>query len=48
MNPCKEYQFACRACDSVIAVNDSMRDALLEHGCVVCGEPVTHDTFDDV
>lgn len=40
-----EYEFRCAECGEAIAVDDAMREALLEHGCVICGAPVTEDSF---
>jgi transcription elongation factor Elf1 len=37
--------FACPECDESISVNGSMRDALVENGCVVCGASVTNAVF---
>lgn len=37
--------FVCPACEEHIEVNPSMRDALLEHGCVVCGATVSAADF---
>jgi transcription initiation factor IIE alpha subunit len=39
--------FVCPACDEELAVDDAMKDALLEHGCVVCGTTVTADAFSE-
>ncbi len=41
----KEYVFFCPQCSESLEVNDSMRDALLEKGCVICGTTVTTDAF---
>ncbi|SEO69779.1 hypothetical protein SAMN05216388_101730 [Halorientalis persicus] len=40
-----DYTFACPECDESISVNGSMRDALVENGCVVCGASVTNAVF---
>lgn len=40
-----EYEFRCEECAEEIAVNDAMREALLDHGCVVCGAPATERAF---
>ncbi|WP_424018854.1 DUF7560 family zinc ribbon protein [Halorientalis pallida] len=40
-----DYTFACPECDESMSVNASMRDALVEHGCVVCGTSVTPTVF---
>lgn len=39
--------FICPACDEELAVNDAMREALVEKGCVVCGAAVTGEAFSD-
>ncbi len=41
----KEYIFVCPACDESLEVNDSMKDALIERGCVICGTTVTAEAF---
>jgi predicted nucleic acid-binding Zn ribbon protein len=40
-----DYTFVCPECAESILVNDSMRDALLANGCVVCGSPVSRQAF---
>jgi len=40
-----ELEFRCRECNAVIVVNASMRAALLENGCVVCGAAVDAKSF---
>jgi transcription elongation factor Elf1 len=40
-----DYTFACPECNECISVNGSMRDALVENGCVVCGTSVTPTVF---
>jgi len=39
------YAFVCPRCDESLEVNASMRDALIERGCVVCGTRVTAEAF---
>ncbi|ARS89495.1 DUF7560 family zinc ribbon protein [Natrarchaeobaculum aegyptiacum] len=39
------YEFSCPECGQEIEVNESMREAMLEHGCPVCGATVTSGTF---
>ncbi|MDG5774876.1 hypothetical protein VB773_15450 [Haloarculaceae archaeon H-GB2-1] len=41
----EEYEFVCPDCGESLAVNESMRDALIENGCVICGTPVSVDEF---
>lgn len=45
MSPNDEYIFVCPVCEESMEVNASMRDALVENGCVVCGSPVSTDAF---
>lgn len=40
-----EYEFRCPECGQDIEVNESMREATLDHGCPVCGAPVEIDDF---
>ena len=40
-----EFTFVCPECEESIAVDDPMKDALVENGCVVCGSPVTPAAF---
>jgi len=39
------YAFVCPRCDESLEVNASMREALIERGCVVCGTAVTAEAF---
>ncbi|ELY25522.1 hypothetical protein G3I44_15545 [Halogeometricum borinquense] len=41
----EEYTFTCPECDEALEVNGSMKDALIERGCVICGAGVTTDAF---
>lgn len=45
MSAAEEYVFVCPNCEESMEVNASMRDALVENGCVVCGSPVSPDAF---
>jgi len=40
-----EYTFVCPECGESLTVNGSMRDALLERGCVICGADVSSAAF---
>ncbi|ELZ94788.1 hypothetical protein C440_06927 [Haloferax mucosum ATCC BAA-1512] len=40
-----DYTFVCPVCDESMLVNDSMRDALLDNGCVICSASLTTDAF---
>lgn len=37
--------FYCRECNAEIVVNAPMREALITHGCVLCGASVEEDSF---
>ena len=37
--------FLCPRCGEAIEVDESMRWALLRHGCVLCGATVDEDAF---
>ena len=38
-------RFHCPGCGENMSVNEPMRDALLDHGCVVCGTTVSASAF---
>ncbi|AFK18190.1 zinc ribbon domain-containing protein [Haloferax mediterranei ATCC 33500] len=40
-----EYEFTCTQCGERFEVNDSMRDALLERGCPICGSATSENEF---
>lgn len=40
-----EYTYICPECGESLEVNDSMREALIEKGCVICGVAVTDEAF---
>ncbi|MBP1954737.1 putative nucleic acid-binding Zn ribbon protein [Halarchaeum rubridurum] len=40
-----EYTFVCPECGESLDVNASMRDALLDRGCVICGASVSPSAF---
>ncbi len=40
-----EFVFVCPACDERLEVNGSMKSALLERGCVICGASVSAEAF---
>ena len=40
-----EHTFSCPECGETLEVNASMRDALLEFGCVLCGTLVSDEAF---
>lgn len=41
----REYVFDCPKCCESLTVNGSMRDALVDRGCVICGAPVSPEAF---
>lgn len=41
----KEYVFRCPECDESLKVNDSMKESLVDGGCVICGTSVTLEAF---
>ena len=41
----EEFVFVCPACDERLEVNESMKAALVERGCVICGASVSPDSF---
>lgn len=45
MGASAEYVFVCPECEERMEVNGSMRDALVENGCVICGSAVSLDAF---
>jgi hypothetical protein len=45
MNEGTDLTFHCPTCDESMAVNGPMREALLDHGCVVCGTAVSRSAF---
>jgi DNA-directed RNA polymerase subunit RPC12/RpoP len=48
MSEASEFEFVCSTCAQSIEVNGSMRAALIEHGCVICGADVGEDSFEDL
>ncbi|WP_338739504.1 DUF7560 family zinc ribbon protein [Haloplanus salilacus] len=45
MNRGAEFTFHCPECGESMAVNAPMREALLDHGCVVCGSALSPNAF---
>jgi len=41
-----EFEFGCPSCGETLTVNESMKSALIENGCVVCDSGVTAEAFD--
>ena len=48
MTDSTDYTFVCPECAESMLVNDSMRDALIDYGCVICGSDVRQQAFDPV
>ncbi|AGB36799.1 DUF7560 family zinc ribbon protein [Natronococcus occultus] len=46
MSPPETVCFVCPACTRSIEVTESVREALIESGCVICGTDVDDDAFD--
>lgn len=40
-----EFSFRCPSCEESLTVNEAMRAALVERGCVVCGADLTAAAF---
>jgi len=45
MGESESFTFVCPECGEAIDVNRSMRDALISHGCVICGAGITAEHF---
>jgi predicted nucleic acid-binding Zn ribbon protein len=39
------YAFVCPACSESLEVNRGMKDALVQHGCIICDAPLSSDAF---
>jgi transcription elongation factor Elf1 len=46
MGATEDYIFVCPECGESMEVNGSMKDALVENGCVVCGSPIGQTAFE--
>jgi hypothetical protein len=46
MSGSEGYTVVCPACEESIAVNEAMRTALLDSGCVICGTEISTEAFD--
>jgi len=42
-----DHVFHCPECDESLEVNDAMKTALVERGCVICGGTVTPSDFSE-
>jgi predicted RNA-binding Zn-ribbon protein involved in translation (DUF1610 family) len=45
MTATEDYTFVCPECGESLSVNDSMREALIANGCVICGSSVPEGSF---
>jgi predicted RNA-binding Zn-ribbon protein involved in translation (DUF1610 family) len=45
MSGSEDYTFVCPECEEEIAVNDAMRTAILDSGCVICGTEISQAAF---
>jgi predicted RNA-binding Zn-ribbon protein involved in translation (DUF1610 family) len=45
MNASGDFTFVCPECGESLVVNGSMKVALLDNGCVVCGGALSPDAF---
>lgn len=45
MSKAADLTFVCPSCGESLTVNNSMRDALLDNGCVICGAGVSNAAF---
>jgi len=41
----ERYAFVCPACEESLEVTGSMKDTLVDQGCVICGTVVTEEAF---
>lgn len=39
------YAFACPECTESLEVDGDMKDALLQHGCIICNAALTANAF---
>jgi transcription elongation factor Elf1 len=40
-----QYRFTCQVCGERTVVDESVREALVEQGCFVCGAPPSSAAF---
>lgn len=45
MGDAAEFDFVCPECEHEIAVDTSIREALIANGCVLCGAAVSDRAF---
>ena len=41
----EEFTFVCPECEERLEINRTMKDALIDRGCVICGATVTTAAF---
>lgn len=42
-----DLTFVCPGCGESLAVNDSMKEALIDNGCVICGTAISSVAFSE-
>ena len=42
------YRFNCRSCGQSVIIDESIRDSILEDGCLICLAPATASDFEVV
>lgn len=40
-----EYRFVCPECAESIAVNEQMKEAIVNYGCIICGAAISASAF---
>jgi hypothetical protein len=45
MSTTGNYRFECPECAESIEVNESMKVAIIDHGCIICGASISDDSF---
>ncbi|MCT9096127.1 DUF7560 family zinc ribbon protein [Haloarchaeobius sp. HME9146] len=46
MSSTGNYRFECPECAENIEVNESMKEAIVASGCIICGNPVSDGSFE--
>lgn len=44
----EDYTFVCPECEEQIAVNEAMRTAIIDSGCVICGSEISSAAFTEL
>lgn len=47
MNGSAEFHFECPNCAESIEVNEPMKTAIVESGCIVCGAAISQTAFEE-